>query len=250
MYCFFCPTFKKDDKYAFVSDPKELHHLKNVLRLKVRNSVQFLNGKGIKGEGFISSLDEKQAKITVTKTTEDAQSHTYITLACAIPKKSKFELIIEKATELGVDEIIPLITKRTEFKLEGDRLNKKLLRYQAIAQSAAKQSKRSAIPKVTLPTSLKDVLDALNDSQGIIPSLEEKSQSIFTALNHVPTKNSKFTFFIGPEGDFTTQEYSLARKYKCIPVSLGPTILRVETAAICTLSAAQQYFCFKNSFQS
>lgn len=167
-----------------------------------------------------------------------------IVLACAIPEKSKFELIIEKATELGVDEIIPLKTKRTEMKLKGDRLRRTVARYQDVAVNAAKRSQRSRVPVIHPIADLASVLKFFPEETTLfIPSLPEggERKNILEAFKAVPSP-SRVAFLIGPEGDFTPQEYELARAHGCIGVSLGKTVLKVETAALVTVACAQFWF--------
>lgn len=171
-----------------------------------------------------------------------------IILACAIPGKSKFELIIEKATELGVDEIIPLKTKRAEMELRGDRLQRTIARYRDAAADAAKQSKRLRVPVIQPITDFASTLKSFTKETTVfIPSLPGgegeggERRNIFEAFKAVPPP-SRVAFLIGPGGDFTPQEYDLARSRGCIPVSLGKTVLKVETAALVVVACAQLWF--------
>ena len=165
-----------------------------------------------------------------------------IILACAIPKKSKFEWIIEKAAELGVDEIIPLKTKRTEVDLKGNRLAKKISRYHDAAVNAAKQSRRLRVPIIHPVTDFTSAMKLLSGGTTVfIPSLSGERKNILEAFKAVPSP-SRVAFLIGPEGDFTPQEYDLARARGCISVSLGKTVLKVETAALVAVACAQIWF--------
>ncbi|MBI5024069.1 MAG: RNA methyltransferase [Candidatus Omnitrophica bacterium] len=171
-----------------------------------------------------------------------------IVLACAIPEKSKFELIIEKAAELGVDEIIPLKTKRTAMGSKGDRSRRTIARYQSVAVNAAKRSRRSRVPIIHPIADLASVLKFFPEETTLfIPSLPEgegeggERRNIFEAFKDVPSP-SRIVFLIGPEGDFTPHEYGLARARGCIGVSLGKTVLKVETAALVAVACAQLWF--------
>ena len=171
-----------------------------------------------------------------------------IILACAIPEKSKFELIIEKATELGADEIIPLKTKRTEMELKGDRLQRTIARYQDVAVNAAKRFQRPRAPVIHPVTDFTSTLKFFTKETVVfIPSLPGgegeggERRNIFEAFKTVPSP-SRVAFLIGPEGDFTPREYGLARSRGCIPVSLGNTVLKVETAALVVVACAQLWF--------
>ena len=159
-----------------------------------------------------------------------------IILACAPPKKGKFEFIIEKCTELGIDEIIPLKTKRTEVVFKDDKMAGKLSRFEAVAVNAAKQSKRAKVPHIYPMKSLPQVLQTL-DPKGVhlFPSLHNHSKHITDVLLKAD-KQRPVTIFIGPEGDFTPDEVELAIKHGCVPVSLGDTVLKVETAAIAVVA--------------
>jgi 16S rRNA (uracil1498-N3)-methyltransferase len=159
-----------------------------------------------------------------------------VTLACAMPKKSKFETIIEKATELGVDEIIPLATKRTEVILKGERAARKRQRFESVATNAAKQSRRSTIPRIHDITEFRACIDALpKDALLIMPGLIEPRIDI-ARLFPLKEKEARLTVLIGPEGDFTPQEYAYAQQKGARIVSLGPTTLKVETAALAAVA--------------
>ena len=225
-----------------LSDTEEIHHLKNVLRLKLGATIYILNGRGEEASGEIISLNNKSVIIRISLVKETPAPKPIIILACAIPKKSKFETIIEKTTELGVDEIIPLLTQRTEIKLTEERGEKKQSRYQTIAINAAKQSRRLTVPIIHPATKFNQVLKTFTqDSIAIIPSLMEPRTPLLTAFEKIHNP-AKLTFFIGPEGDFTEEEYHLITQLGGIPVSLGKTILKVETAAIATIACAQLIF--------
>jgi len=151
-------------------------------------------------------------------------------------------MIIEKATELDVDEIIPMITNRTEVKLTDSRQAKKQLRYQTIAINAAKQSKRTIVPVIHPVTDFSSALDQLTKTTiAIIPSLVDSPENLLNAFEKIRSPEA-VSILIGPEGDFTPEEYAQAQHKGCIPVTLGKTILKVETAAICSLSCANLFF--------
>ncbi len=225
-----------------LTNKEELHHLTHVLRLKNNDIITLFNGKGEEAEARILDIQSNQTLINIKSVQTHKATHPKIILACALPKRSKFELIIEKATELGVDEILPLLTKRTEILLTGERLIKKTKRYKIIAINAAKQSKRSTLPIIHDPCQFKRALTLLmKSSLTFMPSLLGKTQPIFEAFKQADKKTS-YSFMIGPEGDFTPQEYKIAHEAGCIPISLGKTVLKVETAAICSISCATQFF--------
>ncbi len=239
MYRFYCPNADFSKKTFTISDLNEIHHIKDVLRLKKGSSIQIFNAKSQQAEVLIEKVGEAAIEVSIGNIKEASGGGRKLILACAPPKKGKFEVIIEKCTELGVDEIIPLKTKRTEVFFNDDRMRTKLNRFEAIAINAAKQSKRLQIPKIHSMTTLADVLKAL-DPQGIhlFPSLHHHpthiSQALLEADLHKPV-----TIFIGPEGDFTPDEVRLAIEHGCTPVSLGETVLKVETAAMACVALAK-----------
>jgi len=234
---FFCPELKHSDAVVRIRDPKEIHHLKNVLRFKVGGAIEIFNGQGLDAQGTIVSIQNDAVEIKITHVQTVPAKKITVILACAIPKRAKFETIIEKATELGVDKIIPLITKRTEFSVPLDKRHKKNLRYQTVAVNAAKQCQRQTIPLIHPITPLKDVLALLTKEElCLIPCLtgsRETLQEIFLKSEKI---RRRIIFFIGPEGDFTDEEIILAKTNGCIPISLGKTVLKVDTAAIAVLS--------------
>ncbi len=242
MHRFYCPPSQFNSEQILISDKQELHHLRHVLRMKRNTPIEVFNGEGREATGFLLSISNHKAVIQIDRVKKCEPKIPHFILACAVPKRSKFELIIEKATELNVDEIIPLTTERTEMHLTRDRLAKKHLRYQAVALNASKQSKRILIPKIHPITEFATALEyVIPLGPVIIPSLMEDTQNLLGSFQTI--KSSKvISFFIGPEGDFTALEYQQAQETGCLPVTLGKTILKVETAAICTLSCANTFF--------
>ena len=163
-----------------------------------------------------------------------------ITLACAMPKKAKFETIIEKCTELGVDRIVPLATERTEFVVEGERADKKNERFFRVAMNAAKQCKRLWFPEISAPVTFVQAVKELSQPGAglFIPWLEGDRMSLSQALA-ARRDVMELVFFIGPEGDFTPEEVQLALKAGALPVSLGENVLKVDTAAMAVVAFAR-----------
>ena len=242
MHRFFYPTTDFTENPIHLTTTKELHHLRNVLRLKANDAVTLFNGRGSEATGRLVEINTQQATIEIESVVHIKPKIPKTILACAIPKKGKFELIIEKATELGVDEIIPLKTTRTEIALKDERLKKKMERYQTVAINAAKQCQRATIPVIHETQTVAAAFTTLEKTTTIImPSLVEKRQHFLKTLTAFKQPQA-IAIFIGPEGDFTDEEYAFAQKHGAHPVSLGKTILKVETAAICSLSALALFF--------
>ena len=236
MYRFYCQLADFSKSSVVITDTHEIHHIKDVLRLKKGSLIQIFNGQSQQADTVIEEIKESAISLRVQCIKQGKEVQAHIILACAPPKKGKLEFIIEKCTELGVDDIIPLKTKRTEVVFNEDRMAGKLSRFEAVAINAAKQSKRIKVPQIYPMTSLPQVLKNL-DPNGVhlIPSLHNHPQHISDVLIKAG-KDKPVTVFIGPEGDFTPDEVELAIKHGCIPVSLGDTVLKVETAAIATVA--------------
>jgi len=211
--------------------------------LKKGSEICVFNGKNGEALVTIEEVLENAVRMKVKSVRQKGrEGKPCIILACAVPKRAKFELILEKATELGVDVLIPLKTKRTEVIFTEDKQRAKQERFQKVVQNAAKQCGRTDIPRISLMTPMAEALKSL-DPQGlsVIPSLNGHNSPIREVFNK-HQKPVSVTFLIGPEGDFTPDEVALAKEYGCIPVSLGPTVLKVDTAALAVLALANFYW--------
>jgi 16S rRNA (uracil1498-N3)-methyltransferase len=239
MYRFYCQDADFTKSSVIITDAHEIHHIKDVLRLKKGSLVQIFNARSEQADTIIEKISEAAIHLRPETIKQNWESGIKIILACAPPKKGKFEYIIEKCTELGVDEIIPLKTKRTEVIFNEDKWPGKLKRFESVAVNAAKQSKRIKVPRIYPMSSLQQVLNNL-DPKGIhlFPSLHNHPQHISDVLLKAG-KHPIVTIFIGPEGDFTPDEVALAIQAGCVPVTLGDTVLKVETAAIAAVALAK-----------
>ena len=168
----------------------------------------------------------------------EAELSVRLLLFQGLPKKDKMELIIQKAVELGVSEIIPVLTKRTVVKLEDKKKEqKKLERWQAIAEAAAKQSGRGVIPKVREAVKFSEAVKMAEElDESLIPY--ELAEGMDEARERIRSLHGKNTIgiFIGPEGGFAEEEIAVAAKAGIHPITLGKRILRTETAGLCILS--------------
>lgn len=220
---------------AVITDVGQLHHLKNVLRLKVKEGVVVFDSAGNEYAGFVTAIEKKQAIIKVTSTKPARSNQTKLTVACAVPKGDRMDDIIDQLTQLGVERVIPMWTERVVVKLNETKKESRLKRWRNIAQSAARQSQRNNIPFIEPVTSVTDVI---SQSQGcdlkLIPHLSGARKLIKDVLTAAKPKD--IIVLIGPEGDFTPEEVDLALKAGFIPVSLGDTVLRVATAAVAVAS--------------
>lgn len=217
----------------------DVNHIKNVLRMKQGEEILICNGHGKDCYCIINQVSDKEiiAKIQSMQDT-GTELATKIILFQGMPKKDKMELIIQKAVELGVSEIVPVITKRAVVKLEDKKKEeKKLERWRAIAEGAAKQSGRGIIPTVASSMSMKEALTAAAGMElGIIPYENAKGMKETRAIMEGLHQYKSIAIFIGPEGGFEESEITLAKENHIKPITLGKRILRTETAGLCVLS--------------
>ena len=237
MYHFYVEPDAVSENTARITG-SDVNHIKNVLRMRVGEEIMILDGNGMEYRCEIEAIsDEILARILEAKKTE-AELSVRLLLFQGLPKKDKMELIIQKAVELGVSEIIPVLTKRTVVKLEDKKKEqKKLERWQAIAEAAAKQSGRGIIPKVCEAVKFTEAVkqaEALEEA--LIPY--ELAEGMDVARERIRGLHGKKTIgiFIGPEGGFAEEEIALAVKSGIHPITLGKRILRTETAGLCILS--------------
>lgn len=240
--CFFSPAVTCADRRVVLHDPVEVHHLTRVLRLHTGDDLAIVNGLGLVFKGTIVALDK--STVTIEGVAEEVPLPTgpRIILACALPKRTVFETILEKSVELGVDEIIPMVTARTEYHQGRD----KTARFQQVMVSACKQSRRLWFPRVHPVMTFAAAVDllAVPGQRLMLPWLEGERISLKAAINNFSSESqipSAIVFFIGPEGDFTAPEAEILKAKGAIPVSLGDTVLRVETAALAVASYARLY---------
>ncbi len=216
----------------------DVNHIKNVLRMHPGEEIMILDGSGMEYRCEIETIsDEVLARVLEAKKTE-AELSVRLLLFQGLPKKDKMELIIQKAVELGVSEIIPVLTKRTVVKLEDKKKEqKKLERWQAIAEAAAKQSGRGVIPKVREAVKFTEAVKQAGElDEALIPY--ELAEGMDEARERIRGLHGKKTIgiFIGPEGGFEEEEIVLAANAGIHPITLGKRILRTETAGLCILS--------------
>jgi 16S rRNA (uracil1498-N3)-methyltransferase len=216
----------------------EAHHALHVLRLKVGDMLNAFDGRGHEAQCAIAEISKDTVRLNVLTQSTTPALPCRITLAQAIPKKS-MDLIVQKATELGVASIVPLASERTLVKLEED--SKKMDRWREIALDSCKQCGNNWLPEIQPPRKARDFLGALPKADlKLIASLQPDAKPLKSILSDAPTLQRSNTLtvlvLIGPEGDFTPAELSLAKSAGCLPLSLGPLVLRAETAAIYALS--------------
>jgi 16S rRNA (uracil1498-N3)-methyltransferase len=220
-----------DGATVSIADAAQLHHLKDVLRLKADDCVVIFDKDGKEFTGVITAIERKQAVIKVTASKPARPDQMNLTIACAIPRGNRMDDIIDQLIQLGVARIIPMATERVVVKLDDSRKDARLKRWRTIAQNAALQSQRNTLGLIEPVTDISNVISQSQDFDlKLIPNLEGKRKLIKDVLAVAGPKT--IIVLIGPEGDFTPGEVALALGAGFIPVSLGDTVLRVATAAV------------------
>ena len=215
---------------------REAHHILKVMRLKKGDHIEVFDGSGRRYKGKILDTYAKKLKLKIKSVQQQRQnSNLQLALGQALPKKNKMDYIVEKATELGVDVIIPLQTARTIVKLDKTKQLTRQKRWQMIAQEAAKQSGRTTVPDVKKLSTWPDVLSLNDFDLKLLPCLNEKAQQIKDILR-AQNKTKRIILFIGPEGGFTPSEIEKAIDAGCTAVSLGANVLKSDTATVSALA--------------
>ena len=215
-------------------DTAPAHHLARVLRARVGDVVTLFNGEGGEFSATLTIVDKRTVVADIGEfCVDDRQSPLQTTLGIAISKGERMDWVVQKATELGVTQIQPLLTERVEVKLKGDRLEKKIQHWQQVAISACEQSARNQIPAVAEPIKLDQWLDRVNAECKLV--LHHRSSGALTDL----TPPSSVALLIGPEGGLSSEEIESAEHQGFAPLTLGPRVLRTETAPIAALTLLQ-----------
>lgn len=217
----------------------DVNHIKNVLRLKVKDPIIICDGRGNDYQCLIKEISQDQVLadiIDINKNGNELSSKVY--LFQGVAKGSKMELIIQKAVELGVYEVVPVTTKRTIVKFNNSKKEKKKLeRWQSIATSAAKQSGRGIIPEIKEVMTFKDSLEYSKELEcKLIPYEKAKDIKKTRDIIHQLGNKKSIGIFIGPEGGFEEDEIGLTKEYDFEVITLGRRILRTETAGLAVLS--------------
>jgi 16S rRNA (uracil1498-N3)-methyltransferase len=223
MNIFYTPDINKD---IYCLSPEESKHCIKVLRLKKDDRIQLIDGKGRKHIGIIQNTNHKQCEVKITQTEIKEQRKDYELILAIAPTKniSRFEVFLEKACEIGVDRIIPILSEHSERRIiKNERLEKILV-------SAIKQSKAYFKPKLDELTKITEVLEYDLNSEKFIAHCYDSDNK--THIKDVYTRGKDALILIGPEGDFSPDEINKAKKNGFKEISISGSRLRTETAGI------------------
>jgi 16S rRNA (uracil1498-N3)-methyltransferase len=227
---FFIPAAQITESYAILTGA-EFHHLSHVLRLTVGDSLTLCDEHGKDHHGTIISLSATKAEVSLTASVLPVSPSFFLTLALGVLKGQKMDLVVEKATEIGVQRIVPFFSAFTVAQLPADRRSERAARWQRLAQSAAKQS-GNPVPQITSPQSFTDLLAATPDGVDKVLFYEKERLLTLKAFAQTHPIFSSLCVVVGPEGGFAAGEVEQARTAGFHIISLGTCTLRAETAGI------------------
>ena len=216
-------------------DEPASHYLARVLRLSAGDPVVLFNGDGIDYTGEIVDAHHKGVTVLLSGSRDPAnESPLRITLVQAISRGERMDYCLQKATELGVVCLQPMLSRRVEVRLDKKREAKRLAHWQAVVVSACEQSGRAAVPEVLPPLQMPEWLIGESDGQRLVLDPESK-----TKLTDIRLENDSAAILVGPEGGFTNEELDQAKASGVAAVSLGPRVLRTESAGPAAIAILQ-----------
>ena len=213
------------------------HHVSHVLRMRCGDPIMLFNDSGYEFDSRIIELTKKSGQVEIGESSQvENESPLNITLCLAIVRGQHMDFSIQKAVELGVNKIVPVMSDFSNVKLQDDRIQHKLTHWQNIIISATEQCGRSRLTQLLSPVTFSEWLVAsdISTTRLILHPGSQKSMSETDVINN------KLTLMVGPEGGFSDIELNGAKEKGVVSISLGPRILRTETAVVSALSNAQQ----------
>lgn len=237
MYQFFVEDANISEQTITITG-SDVNHIKNVLRMKPGEKVRISSDSGKNFFCELTEIGELSVEAVILERDEQGtELPNRIYLFQGLPKNDKMELIIQKAVELGAYGVIPVAMKNCVVKLDEKKAQAKVKRWQTIAESAAKQSKRSIIPEISQPMSYKEALSMAAELDVIlVPYENERGMAATREAIEAIRPGETVGIFIGPEGGFAPEEIELAKAQNAKTITLGKRILRTETAGFTTLA--------------
>ena len=241
MRCFIQPDRWTDPTVAL--DEEESHHALGVLKAREGQAIDVFNGCGGKGRATITAIRKNTVTLAIDRRTADEPRTPDITLIQAVPREQKMDFAIQKAVELEASAIAPVITEHCVVRLKPAQAEERLERWRKIALNAGKQSGCAWLPRITPVVDLDRYLAARPAFDLLlVGALTGETRPFKEALRSLPARPKTVGIFIGPEGDFSPRELRAILSAGAIPVTFGPNVLRVETAAIYALSVVRYEF--------
>jgi 16S rRNA (uracil1498-N3)-methyltransferase len=217
-----------------------LLHLRDSLRIKVGEIVLFGDGVSCRYRTEISAVTKQALTARIIETiTQPVPKAPALILGQALLKGEKMDWVIQKATELGVSEIVPIESRHSVVQVKADRVDNQLARWQRIALEAAQQSEQWRVPTITMPQSLSALLTTRAASTSVLMLAERREGKSLQTVTLPQDTTGSMLVLIGPEGGWNNEEMELAQQAEIQPITLGQHILRSETAAIATISILQ-----------
>lgn len=248
MHRFFVPEGSPAD--GLLLEGREAHHATDVLRVRAGERVVTLNGRGLVRDCSIQRLSRGRVELALIHETTLAKPPCCITLLQAIPKGKTFETIVQKATEVGAARIVPLLSERVVVELDEDDAERKVAKWRQAAIEAAKQCGTPWLPEIDAPVRLAELLTKgsaadLTLVACLLPHSRHPRGFIQQYQQTHARQPETVELFIGPEGDFTRGEYELIQRHGGLPITLGPNVLRADTAATYGLAVLSYEFLAK-----
>jgi 16S rRNA (uracil1498-N3)-methyltransferase len=221
----------------------EAYHARAVLRMRAGEKLVVFNGQGREITAEILELGDDEIRLQKLHEAETPPLRCRIVLGQAIPKGKNMELIVQKAVEIGAAEIAPIVSDRTIVQVDSETAAQKQSKWRQVAVEAAKQCGQNWLPRVHAPRKLAEFFSEESEQLfdlrligSLQPDAQQLKKILADYLNEHQERPRSILMLVGPEGDFTPAELALARRHGCRPITLGPIVLRVETAAIYCLS--------------
>jgi 16S rRNA (uracil1498-N3)-methyltransferase len=220
----------------------EAHHALDVLRLNPGDPIVCFDGRGTEAKAQLAAGGKKHAAFRILTRETAPAPRRRLHLAQAIPKGKSWDLILQKITELGVDVLHPLLSERTVVRYSPEEAKDKLAKWSDTLVEACKQCGRNRLPEIHAPVGVDAFLASFSKFRGLrlIASLQPPVRPLKSVLSETSPLPADLAYVVGPEGDFTPSEIGRFRAADFLPVSLGPQVLRVETAAL-FLSSIMRY---------
>ena len=217
------------------------HHVVTVLRLRPEDAFDLCNGAGLCCRVVLEDENTKNAQVRVLEWRTEAETAVPIELLQGMPKGERFDLVLQKNTELGVSAFLPVYTNRCQGRIAFAKVDKKMQRWEKIVQEAARQSGRSWLPQVEKPQGLESALKGCTAALRLL-LWEEAEIELSAALPESLGSAAKIALLVGPEGGLARAEVECAAEYGFVPVRFGPRILRTETAGFAVVAVLQYLY--------